>query len=229
MSEQPQIAPEPPPHDPGAAAQDAGVVRSDGAHRRRRHAWLAMGAVVLALTLLTLVTEPEEDDAPPPPADVNAAAHDQYREGATEGTLAPLDFTLKDMNGIDVNLASFKGKVIVLNFWATWCGPCKAEIPDLVSLQAQYRDDLVVLGISVDDTADKMKQYAEQLGINYPLLVGNGRDDVQNAYGPIWGIPVSVIIDRQGRIAKKHPGIASREQFEREIVPLISERRGVPH
>lgn len=226
MSEQPQIAPEP-PHDPAAAAHDAGVVESDGARPPRRYAWLAMGAVLASLILLMLVTDPgEDDDAPPPPADANAAAHDQHGEGAMEGTLAPLDFTLKDMNGIDVNLASFKGKVIVLNFWATWCGPCKAEIPDLVSLQAQYRDDLVVVGISVDDSADKMRQYAEQLGINYPLLVGNGRDDVQNAYGPIWGIPVSVIIDREGRIAKKYPGIASREQFEREIAPLIQVRGG---
>ena len=62
-----------------------------------------------------------------------------------------LDFTLKDMHGVDVQLESFKGKVILLNFWATWCGPCQAEIPSLVELQEQYKDDLVVLGLSVDD------------------------------------------------------------------------------
>jgi thiol-disulfide isomerase/thioredoxin len=113
--------------------------------------------------------------------------------------------------------------VIIINFWATWCGPCKAEIPDLVSLQTQYGSDLVVLGISVDDTPDKMKPYAEQYKVNYPLLVGNGRDDVQDAYGPLWGIPVSVIVDRKGNVAKKHSGIASREQFDREIAPLMGE------
>src|SRR5438046_2098202 len=73
------------------------------------------------------------------------------------GKAAPLQFTLKDMNGVEVKLASFKGKVILLNFWATWCGPCRAEIPSLVELQKQYASDLVVLGFSVDDPVDKLK------------------------------------------------------------------------
>jgi peroxiredoxin len=221
MSEQPDntpVAPEPPPALPPEPARPS-----------RRMAWIAMGAVALALGLLMLVPEPGYDpDAPPPPADgVGMPEGGDAEGGVRAGDPAPLDFTLKDMNGVDVQLASFKGKVIVLNFWATWCGPCKAEIPDLVSLQTQYGSDLVILGISVDDTPDKMKPYAEQYKVNYPLLVGNGRDDVQDAYGPLWGIPVSVIIDREGRIARKHSGIASREQFEREIVPLIDAREAV--
>jgi thiol-disulfide isomerase/thioredoxin len=125
------------------------------------------------------------------------------------------------MNGVDVKLAAFKGKVILLNFWATWCGPCKAEIPSLVELQDQYPDDLVILGFSVDDTVEKMRPYAAEYQINYPLLVGNGREDVQEAFGPLYGIPVSVIIDREGNIAKKHSGIASKAQFEREIKALL--------
>ena len=221
MSEHDQ--PQSPPAD-GAAPTDSApadpVVRPS-----RRSAWLAMGAVAVALGLLMLVPEPGYDpNAPPPPADGGDSAHADEDGGTLVGKPAPLDFTLKDMNGVDVQLASFKGKVIVLNFWATWCGPCKAEIPDLVSLQTQYASDLVVLGISVDDTPEKMKPYAEQYKVNYPLLVGNGRADVQDAYGPLWGIPVSVIIDREGNVAKKHSGIASREQFEREIAPLIGAR-----
>jgi thiol-disulfide isomerase/thioredoxin len=120
-----------------------------------------------------------------------------------------------------VKLDAFKGKVVVVNFWATWCGPCKAEIPDLVALQTQYKDDLVVLGISVDDKAEDMKPYAAEYKINYPLLVGNGRQDVQDAFGPLYGVPVSVIVGRDGKIAKKHSGIASREQFEAEIQSLL--------
>ena len=184
----------------------------------RKAAWLAMGAVLLALVLLTLLpgSGPNVDpNAPPPGAD------DPDGDTALVGRDAPLQFTLKDMHGEDVHLASFKGKVIVLNFWATWCGPCKAEIPDLVTLQTKYKDDLVILGVSVDDTPEKMKPYAAEYKINYPLLVGEGREDVQNAYGPLWGIPVSVIIDREGKIAEKHSGIASREQFERVITPLL--------
>jgi thiol-disulfide isomerase/thioredoxin len=203
--------PAPPPESPGVSEPRA--VRLS-----RRSAWIAMGALAFALVLLMMIPEPGYDPNSPPPA---ADVHDDTGDGVLVGKVAPLNYTLKDMHGADVQLASFKGKVILLNFWATWCGPCKAEIPSLVELQQQYGEDLVVLGFSVDDTPDKMKLYAAQYKINYPLLVGNGREDVQNAYGPLWGIPVSVIIDREGKIAKKHSGIASKEQFEREIKRLL--------
>jgi thiol-disulfide isomerase/thioredoxin len=186
----------------------------------RRATWLAMGAVAVALGLIWLapgINDTHVDDAgseqtdfPGEPDDVNAA-----------GKAAPLHFTLKDMGGDDVKLASFKGKVILLNFWATWCGPCKAEIPSLVELQDKYEDDLVILGLSIDDTVDKMKPYAAQYKINYPLLVGEGRDDVYSAFGITSYIPVSVIIGRDGKIAKKHSGIATKSQFEREIQALL--------
>ena len=188
----------------------------------RRAAWLAMGAVALALGLIWLAPGLADDHAgesPTPGEEVEFPGEPEDAHAA--GKAAPLHFTLKDMNGVDVKLAAFKGKVILLNFWATWCGPCKAEIPSLVELQTQYGDDLVVLGFSVDDTVEKMRPYAAEYKINYPLLVGNGRDDVQEAFGPLYGIPVSVIIDREGRIAKKHSGIASKSQFEREIKALL--------
>ena len=125
------------------------------------------------------------------------------------------------MNGVDVRLESFKGKVILINFWATWCGPCRVEIPYLIELQRQYPDDMVVLGVSVDDTAEKLKPYATEMKINYPLLVGNGRQDFQDAFGPLWGIPVTVFVGRDGRIHKKHSGSASKEQLEHEIASLL--------
>lgn len=152
------------------------------------------------------------------PEEVQAAADASCDRDAKP---APLNYTIKDMNGVDVKLASFKGKVILLNFWATWCGPCKAEIPGFVELQKQYPNDLVVLGLSVDDPVEKLKPYATQYKINYPVLVGLGRDDVQDAYGPLWGIPASFIIGRDGRICKKHMGIAPKAQFEREIKALL--------
>jgi peroxiredoxin len=212
---------EPPEPSSQHSPEEHSATAPEPARPSRKNAWLAMGAVLAALVLLMMIPEsvPVDPNAPPPSADGDGDDH--AGDGALVGRDAPLHFTLKDMNGADVQLASYKGKVIVLNFWATWCGPCKAEIPDLVKLQAQYPDDLVVLGFSVDDTPEKMKPYATEYNINYPLLVGDGREDVQDAYGPLWGIPVSVIIDREGKIAKKHSGIASREQFEREIKPLL--------
>jgi thiol-disulfide isomerase/thioredoxin len=177
----------------------------------RKAAWLAMGAVTLALTLIWIAPGIDHVDEPA----------GEPEDAAAVGRPARLDFKLKDMHGVDVKLDSFKGKVILINFWATWCGPCKAEIPSLVELQTKYADDLVVLGFSVDDPAEKMKPYAEEHKVNYPLLVGNGREDVQNAFGPLLGIPVSVIIGRDGIIAKKHTGIATKEQFEQEIRALL--------
>jgi thiol-disulfide isomerase/thioredoxin len=128
------------------------------------------------------------------------------------------------MNGVDVSLAAFKGKPIVVNFWATWCGPCRAEIPALVELQTKYGgsgQDVVILGISVDDPIEKLKPYATEMKMNYPVLVGSQREDVMEAFGPLWGIPVSVFIGRDGTIHKKHSGIATKEQFEQEIKALL--------
>jgi thiol-disulfide isomerase/thioredoxin len=134
---------------------------------------------------------------------------------------AKLDFTMKDLDGKDVSLTSFKGKVILLNFWATWCGPCKAEIPGFVELQSKFKNDLVVVGYSVDDEAPKARAFANEYKMNYPILLGEGREDVQDAYGPIWGIPASFIISRDGKVCKKHLGIAPKAQFEREIKALL--------
>jgi thiol-disulfide isomerase/thioredoxin len=188
---------------------------------RRARAWIGLGALVVALTLLTMLSQPEgiDPDAPPPAADGSTSPDSEG--GAVAGKPANLGFTLKDMNGVDVALASFKGKVILLNFWATWCAPCRVEIPYLIELQKQYGDDLVVLGVSVDDTAEKLKPYASEMEINYPLLMAAGRQDFQDAYGPFYGIPVTVFVGRDGLIHRKHSGIASKEQFEHEIKMLL--------
>lgn len=134
---------------------------------------------------------------------------------------ANFDFTMKDLDGKDVPLSTYKGKVVLLNFWATWCGPCKAEIPGFVELQEKYKDDLVVVGFSVDDPADKARAFAAEYKMNYPILLGEGREDVQDAYGPIWGIPASFLISKDGLVCRKHLGIAPKAVFEKEIVALM--------
>lgn len=149
--------------------------------------------------------------------------------GATAGEVCPadakpanLDFTVKDMNGADVSLASFKGKVILLDFWATWCPPCKAEIPGFVELQDTYGSQgLQVLGVSVDDPIEKLTPFATEFKMNYPVLVGLGRDDLQDAYGPMWGIPTTFLISREGRICRKHSGLVGKDRYERDIKALL--------
>jgi len=110
---------------------------------------------------------------------------------------------------------------VLLNFWATWCGPCKAEIPAFVELQQQYGDKLAIVGFSVDDTAEQAKAFAAEYKMNYPILLGEGREDLQDAYGPIWGIPASFLISRDGLVCRKHLGIAPKSVFEKEIVALL--------
>ena len=186
----------------------------------RRAAWIAMGSVALALGLLWAASD--VSDLPSDEGSLSAIQEmDAIEDAKATGKVAPLNFTVKDMNGADVHLASFKGKVILLNFWATWCHPCKEEIPDLITLQNQYKDDVVVLGFSVDDKPEDLREYAAEYKMNYPVLVGAGHENIQEAYGPMWGVPVTVIIGRDGKIAKKQSGIRSLEQFDREIKRLL--------
>lgn len=135
---------------------------------------------------------------------------------------ANLDFTVKDMQGKSVSLSAYKGKVILLDFWATWCPPCKAEIPGFVELQDAYGEKgLQVVGVSVDDPAEKLPPFAEEFKMNYPVLVGLGRDDLQDAYGPMWGIPTTFLISRDGKICRKHSGLVGKERYEQDIKALL--------
>ena len=136
-----------------------------------------------------------------------------------EGT-AKLDFVLKDHTGSAVKLADYKGKVILLNFWGSWCLPCKSEIPAFIELQDQYRDrGLVVLGVAVEDTPEAVRAYASEAKINYRLAMT--QDDIEDAYGPIYGLPISFLIGRDGSICMKHVGPVNKEQAEREIKSLL--------
>ena len=150
-----------------------------------------------------------------------AAQRHAAKAPSGDGPMAPA-FSLSDLNGRKINLADEKGKVVLLDFWATWCGPCQMEIPEFVQLQAKYKNQgLAVVGVSVDDPPEKLPPFARQFKVNYPLLVGQDRTDIQDAYGPIFGIPVTVLIGRDGKICKKHLGPATLEQFESEVKALM--------
>jgi cytochrome c biogenesis protein CcmG/thiol:disulfide interchange protein DsbE len=135
---------------------------------------------------------------------------------------ANLGFTLKDIAGKDVALGAYKGKVILLDFWATWCAPCKVEIPWFVEFYKKYQSQgFVVLGVSIDDSVEKLKPFVAQYKMNYPVLIGDGRDDMKDAYGPLIGFPTSVLIARDGTICRTHIGYAPKEQFERDLKALL--------
>jgi len=130
---------------------------------------------------------------------------------------------LKDLDGKAVKLSDFKGKVVILNFWATWCPPCRQEIPSFISLQKQYGDKgLVVVGVSLDDKGPGVvKPFVAKMGINYPVVMGDQKTTAE--YGGVAVIPTTFVIDRKGRIAAQHEGDADRTTFESEIKPLLAQ------
>ena len=179
--------------------------------------WVVAAAGSLALAFLTLG------------ADLEWPFHADAADGAPETFACPasakaanLNFTLKDLDNKDVKLSSLKGKVILLDFWATWCGPCKIEIPWFIEFQKKYgKDGLQVVGVSTDDTLAKLKPYVAQAKMNYLVLQGLDHDDVQDAFGPLFGIPVTVVISRTGKVCTKHVGLSSKDRFEQEIKSLL--------
>ncbi len=137
------------------------------------------------------------------------------------------DFTLKDANGKSVKLSDYKGKVVLLNFWATWCGPCKIEIPWFIEFEQTYKDrGFSVLGVSLDDDGwEAVKPYLENRKVNYRVLLGN--DDVGNQYGGIESLPTTFLIDREGRIATSHIGLVGKKDYQQEIEHLLQSSKPV--
>jgi peroxiredoxin len=136
------------------------------------------------------------------------------------GAPAPA-WQLNDLNGKPVQLSDFKGKVVILDFWATWCPPCRGEIPDFVALQNEYKDKgLVVVGVSVDQGGPGVvSAFAKAQGMNYPVVMGD--DAVTAAYGDIQMIPTTFVIDRTGKVAAQHIGGTEKGVFEDEIKKLL--------
>src|SRR6266481_1720751 len=130
------------------------------------------------------------------------------------------EFKLSGLDGKPVTLADSRGKVILLNFWATWCGPCRAEIPDLVELQNKYKDRLQILGLVVDeDDQDAIKDFVEKFGITYPVALAT--NDIRMQYGGIAALPTSFVLDAEGRIVQKHEGLRNPILYETEIRSLL--------
>lgn len=143
-----------------------------------------------------------------------AAAGPSLTNGNVDGLAAP-DFTLPTVDGSkQVKLSDLRGKAVLLNFWATWCGPCKLEIPWFIELQKEYASQgLVIVGVSMDDNPQKdVPPFAKEMNIDYPMLAGT--EKVADLYGGVEGLPITFYIDRNGKIVKRIMGLASHSDIE---------------
>jgi peroxiredoxin len=147
------------------------------------------------------------------------------RTGISErGRAIAPDFILKDASGDPVQLSKFKGKVVLLNFWATWCGPCKVEIPWFIDFQRTYgTENLIVVGISLDGDGWKIvKPFADAHGINYRVVLGS--EDVWSRYGAVESLPRTFMLDRSGHIAATSTGLIDKAKYEEQLKSLLAER-----
>lgn len=140
-----------------------------------------------------------------------------------KGKMAP-DFSLQDLDGKPVKLSDLRGKAVLLNFWATFCGPCKVEMPWLIELQKQYGPQgLQIVGVALDDSGkDTIEKFAKNMGVNYLIL--QGEDSVGDAYGAV-GLPATYFIDRNGKIIDSALGLVSRSEIEDDIKKSLTETK----
>ena len=137
--------------------------------------------------------------------------------------LAP-NFTLKTLDGTPLRLSNYRGKVILLDFWATWCAPCQEEIPRFVEWQNEYRDrGLQVIGVSMDDSPEPVQKFSREFRMNYPVAIGT--QDIASQYGGILGLPVNFVIGRDGRIKAKHLGMYDLMLLKRELNEQLESKK----
>lgn len=129
---------------------------------------------------------------------------------------------LKDVHGQSVSSAQFKGKVVVVDFWATWCGPCRQEIPGYIDLQRKYgKDGLIIVGVSLDQAGPTVvEEFVKKFAVNYQMVMGD--DEVQAAFGGMEAIPTTFLIDRAGQMRDRKVGAEPTEEYERKIIALLN-------
>ncbi len=147
--------------------------------------------------------------------------HSTPRSQAAPDTLSAPDFTLQQLNGTPLRLSDYQGKVVLLDFWATWCAPCREEIPRFVEWQRKYGSQgLQVVGVSMDDNLEPVQKFTREFRVNYPVALGT--QELAFRYGGILGLPINIVIGRDGRIVSKHLGMEDPSLLEKELIAQLS-------
>ena len=179
-------------------------------------------ATSLGLSACSVNTSPPENSQPVTAKTVLPDAQTSSETADRSGQPANFNFTLKDMRGATVQLASYKGRPLIVNFWATWCPPCKLEIPWFIEFKHQYASKgLEILGVSIDDPAPELIAFAAEHKMNYPVLLGLDQDKMLAAYDAEVSVPVTWFIKKDGTVQGRNIGINSREFFESQIKALF--------
>jgi thiol-disulfide isomerase/thioredoxin len=146
--------------------------------------------------------------------------------GQIQGQVAP-DFELQSLDGTNMKLSSYRGKAVLLNFWATWCGPCKIEMPWFIELQKQYGPQgLQIVGVAMDDSSnEEISKFVKEMGVDYPILLG--KESVGEQYGGVGVLPTTYFIDRDGKIVAREFGLQSRSVFVDHIKQALSQGQTV--
>lgn len=187
-----------------------------------RWVWLAMAALCGVLATMVVV---RSRTAMPHTAPADATASGRAPAGLVpSGAPQVPDFTVVDFDGRTMRSADFRGKVTIVNFWATWCGPCRIEIPEFVALQNKYPDRLQIVGLSMDDaSADDVKRFADAQKINY--RAGMATPEIAARFGGVPALPTSFLIDAEGRVVARHIGVYDADAWDREVRALA----GLPY
>ena len=210
-----------PPVEPSSTPPASGGTEEPARTRKR---WIAAAAAALGVALFAVPLLRGPLDRPSPASQSGGAPVAEKVSGPSceAKTSAHLNFTLKDIDGASVKLTDYKGKVVLLNFWATWCGPCKLEIPEFVEAYERYREKgFVILGVlSEDDPAPaELRSFMAKFKMNYPVF--REHQELAAANGELWALPTSFLIDRQGSICNRHTGAMTKDMLEQEIRALL--------
>ncbi len=173
-----------------------------------------------------VMQDSQQDSSPDADSDDDADAHRPIRFASNPERMPP--FLVNDVEGEVISTAHWRGKVVILNFWATWCPPCREEIPEMIDLATRYGDRLQIVGVSEDDdaTPEEIREFAHNEKINYPIVMGSG--GISKEYGGVPALPTSFLVDTNGRVVQKHVGLYPTAIYDREIRALLGEHIDVP-